>query len=176
MAAWVRWPRAAVAATVGVAALAITVGAGWPLGAASTLFADAGDPGSVMRGKQVYMGQCASCHGRNLQGQPLWQLADRYAHQRAPALGPTGSAWQHSDAALFQLVRAGHPPDTGSGTQRFGAALAEADALAVVAFIKARWPVGLRVMQAMQNPSQAGMPVGAAADDWRLPIGCAPHS
>ena len=44
--------------------------------------------------------------------------------------------------------------------------------LAVIAFIKARWPVGLRVLQAMRNPGEAGMPSGAHRTDWTFPADC----
>ncbi len=46
------------------------------------------------------------------------------------------------------------------------------DILAVIAFIKARWPLGLRVSQALLNPDQTGMPKGAETVEWRLPPTC----
>jgi hypothetical protein len=44
--------------------------------------------------------------------------------------------------------------------------------LAVIAFIKARWPVGLRVLQAMRNPGLVGMPLQARDGPWLLPPNC----
>ena len=41
--------------------------------------ANAGNKALVLRGKQIYKNWCASCHGRYLQGQPLWQTTDRNA-------------------------------------------------------------------------------------------------
>jgi hypothetical protein len=41
-----------------------------------------------------------------------------------------------------------------------------------LAFIKARWPLGLRVSQAMLNPGFAGMPADANHLEWRLPPNC----
>ena len=52
-------------------------------------FADAEDRAAVILGKQLYRVHCAGCHCRNLQGQPLWQLADSYAGRRAPAFDET---------------------------------------------------------------------------------------
>jgi mono/diheme cytochrome c family protein len=45
-------------------------------------FAAANNRALVILGKQLYIGHCAGCHGRFLQGQPLWQLADSYAGAR----------------------------------------------------------------------------------------------
>jgi hypothetical protein len=50
--------------------------------------------------------------------------------------------------------------------------LSDADILAVMAFIKRRWPLGLRVSQAMLNPNDAGMPPDADRVEWRLPPTC----
>src|ERR1700736_3736155 len=58
-------------------------------------FANADDPSTVATGKLLYMRLCASCHGKRLQGQPLWQLEDRYRGQRAPAHDQTGHTWAH---------------------------------------------------------------------------------
>jgi hypothetical protein len=42
----------------------------------------------------------------------------------------------------------------------------------VIAFIKATWPIGLRVSQALLNPGNAGMPAHAADIEWTLPPTC----
>ena len=54
----------------------------------------------------------------------------------------------------------------------FRGEMSEHDILAVLAFIKSRWPIGLRVSQAMLNPGFAGMPAGASKADWTLPPNC----
>lgn len=50
--------------------------------------------------------------------------------------------------------------------------LDDREILSVIAFIKARWLVGLRVSQAMLNPGRAGMPRQANTREWRLPPTC----
>jgi mono/diheme cytochrome c family protein len=139
-------------------------------------FANADDPPTVKLGKQVYMERCASCHGRYLQGQPLWQLVDENSHRRAPAHDQTGHTWLHGDESLFFMTEYGHfadvPGTATSAMPAFKGVLADQDILAVIAFIKARWPVGLRVLQAMRNPDQAGMPAGAEREDWTFPPDC----
>jgi hypothetical protein len=54
----------------------------------------------------------------------------------------------------------------------FAAILDDDQILAALAFIKARWPLGLRVSQAMLNPGFAGMPADANDVEWRLPPNC----
>lgn len=139
-------------------------------------FANADDSTSVTRGKQVYAAQCASCHGRSLQGQPLWRTADEDRPLRAPALNETGPGWMRSDEELFATVADGHlpsvTPDPRTRMPAFSGVLAQSDILAVLAFIKARWPVSLRVAQAALNPGQ-GSPRNLPAD-WRFPPLCMP--
>jgi mono/diheme cytochrome c family protein len=138
--------------------------------------ANADDDPTVERGKRIYRTQCAACHGRNLQGQPLWQLNDEHAAQRAPAHDETGHTWQHSDEAIFEKVKYGRfdaaRTDLVSYMPAFRDLLSDADILAVMAFIKRRWPLGLRVSQAMLNPNYAGMPPDADRVEWRLPPTC----
>ena len=54
----------------------------------------------------------------------------------------------------------------------FKDALSDPGILDVMAFIKASWPLGLRVSQAMLNPGFTGMPAGANETDWTLPPNC----
>ncbi len=123
------------------------------------------------------MGRCASCHGRNLQGQPLWQLKDEFAGRRAPAHDETGRTWQHSDEDIFHMIKYGRFPSAPVGAVSFMPAfkdvLDDRDIIAAAAFIKARWPTALRVSQAMLNPGHVGMPQRADQAEWRFPtISC----
>jgi mono/diheme cytochrome c family protein len=164
----------AVAAALGTAALALRLA---PAPAApAPHFADADDLALALHGKDVYRAHCAQCHGRYLQGQPLWQLLDKDAGRRAPAQDETGHSWQHSDEDLFHMTKYGRfpetPPDAISHMPAFKDTVEDRDILAVIAFIKARWPLGLRVSQALLNPDQTGMPKGAETVEWRLPPTC----
>jgi mono/diheme cytochrome c family protein len=138
-----------------------------------TRFADADNRAEVMLGKAVYTASCAGCHGRKLQGQPLWQLQDQYAGRRAPAHDQTGHTWSHSDEDLFYITRDGRfPSGPPSYMPAFGDSLTSEQITAVIAFIKASWPIGLRVSQALLNPGFAGMPANSASVDWTLPPTC----
>jgi hypothetical protein len=44
--------------------------------------------------------------------------------------------------------------------------------LAIIAFVKRGWPIGLRASQATLNPGYAGMPPEASRVAWKLPPTC----
>jgi S-disulfanyl-L-cysteine oxidoreductase SoxD len=159
------------------AALGIAAFGSWPAAPPGVAhFADAEDSRAVTLGKKIYIGHCASCHGRNLQGQPLWQLMDEYAGRRAPAHDETGHTWQHSDEDIFHMIKYGRFPSAPAGVVSFmpaaGGVLSDREILDVMAFIKARWPIGLRASQAMLNPGRAGIPRQASSQEWVLPPTC----
>lgn len=139
-------------------------------------FADADNAATVAQGKRLYAGECGNCHGRRLQGQLLWQVQDQYAGRRAPAHDQTGHTWQHSDEDLFYMTKFGRfpttPPNVKSYMPAFGSALADDQILSSIAYIKATWPLGLRVSQALLNPNFAGMPRDADKVPWRFPPNC----
>lgn len=165
---------------VALAAIILAIAAGGLFyvrhGNAPKDFADADDQALVARGRVVYAGQCASCHGDKLQGQPAWQHLNEAGRLPAPPHDETGHSWMHSDADLFRLVRdsvAGiAPPGYVSDMPAFSGRLDDRDISAVIAFIKSSWPTGVRVYQAMQNPDGAGMPANMSGSDWRLPADC----
>jgi mono/diheme cytochrome c family protein len=139
-------------------------------------FADADNDALTEQGALVYAQNCANCHGRRLQGQALWQLRDQYEGRRAPPHDSTGHTWQHSDEELFTIVKTGKfsttPKDIVSFMPAFEKRLSDDDVLAVLAFIKSRWPTGIRASQSMLNPGHKGMPKDADKVDWTLPPNC----
>ena len=145
-------------------------------GALPAHFADATDKIQVTAGKRIYRQRCASCHGRQLQGQPLWQLQDPFERRRAPAHDASGHTWEHSDEALFHMTKYGRFSDSPRGVRSympaFAGSLDGSQILAVIAFIKARWPLGLRVSQSLLNPGYAGMPANARSAEWTFPPTC----
>ena len=50
--------------------------------------------------------------------------------------------------------------------------LSDAEILAVIAFIKSRWPIGLRASQASLDPDFAGMASDIGTSEWLLPPNC----
>jgi mono/diheme cytochrome c family protein len=164
---------------VAVALAASAVAAAFALRAPPTVrahFADAENAEAVQEGKKLYASHCASCHGRRLQGQLLWQVQDEFAGRRAPAHDQTGHTWQHSDEDLFAIVKFGRfrttPASVKSYMPAYADNLSDEQILATRAYIKATWPLGLRVSQALLNPGYAGMPRNADTVEWRLPPTC----
>jgi mono/diheme cytochrome c family protein len=139
-------------------------------------FANADEPAKVVAGNLIYAQRCASCHGKRLQGQPLWQLQDQYSRRRAPAHDESGHTWEHSDEELFHITRYGRftstPLNVPSYMPAFESILNDEQILDVVAFIKARWPLGLRISQSLLNPGYAGMPANTETADWTFPPTC----
>ncbi|GLR77405.1 MULTISPECIES: cytochrome c [Azospirillum] len=102
----------------------------------------------VARGRGVYAEQCASCHGRRLEGQPNWQSRKPDGRLPAPPHDATGHTWHHPDEALFKITKQGiaafAPPGYSSDMPAFGGKLSDADIWAVLAFIKSSWPEDIR--------------------------------
>jgi mono/diheme cytochrome c family protein len=139
-------------------------------------FADADDPALVAAGARVYAANCAQCHGAHLEGQPGWQVIGADGIARAPPQNETGHSWMHNDEQLFRFVKYSMadvaPPGYVSAMPAFGAKLGDRDIVAVLAFIKSSWPIGVRAYQAMLNPNREGMPAAAASGHWHLPADC----
>jgi mono/diheme cytochrome c family protein len=87
-------------------ALALAVAAAQGVGNDSLENPVPASPESVAAGQQLYLRQCASCHGRNGEGGPGNDLIP-------PAPGLVGAHWEHgsTDGAIFANIRNGIAPD-----------------------------------------------------------------
>jgi len=99
----------------------------------------------VQRGAQIYQAQCASCHGANLEGQANWRERGADGRLPAPPHDETGHTWHHPDEVLIRLTQEGVAkaaglPDYASNMPAFGDSLSDADTVAVLSWIKSRWP------------------------------------
>ncbi|MDQ6437729.1 c-type cytochrome [Mesorhizobium sp. LHD-90] len=136
-------------ATVGAGAAAAVLGvyAFLDKGSAALLAPD--DANVVARGKAVYVEHCASCHGRNLEGQPDWQTRGNDGFLPAPPHDETGHTWHHPDRLLFDITKRGVAAAAelkGYETRMpaFGGVLSDDDIVAVLTYIKSRWPEEIR--------------------------------
>jgi S-disulfanyl-L-cysteine oxidoreductase SoxD len=91
-------------AVAGAAASAVAAVGGYIflVGTSSALL-EADDPQVVKRGEAIYMEHCASCLGRNLEGQPDWQMQDKEGFLPAPPHDESGHTWHHPDTQLFKI-------------------------------------------------------------------------
>ncbi|MEX2643065.1 MAG: c-type cytochrome [Acetobacterales bacterium] len=121
-------------------------------GAGARSSADPDDGRLVAEGQQVYIQYCASCHGRDLEGQRNWRTPLSSGVLPAPPHDETGHTWHHADEVLFEYTKFGGRRFVGesgkSGMPGFGALLDDHRIWAAIAYIKSTWPAEIRKHQA----------------------------
>lgn len=107
------------------------------------------DPQIVASGKLVYSEHCASCHGVDLQGEENWRQRKPDGRLPAPPHDETGHTWHHPDQQLFDITKHGFAGLSGladyeSDMPVYGDILSDAEIVAVLSYIKSRWPQDIR--------------------------------
>jgi mono/diheme cytochrome c family protein len=132
---------------------------------------------AVVRGARLYAAECADCHGVRREGWAVRTQAAAALPPPAPSLGAGGHAWRHSDAELGRIVAQGldaaASPGGAYGMPGFADRLDGGDIDAILAYVKSRWPSGIRADQATLNPG--GEPALAASlrdPAWVFPAQC----
>jgi S-disulfanyl-L-cysteine oxidoreductase SoxD len=138
----------AIAVAIGVGATAAVVGVSGPRNKTAALL-NPDDAEVVARGETVYVAHCASCHGRNLEGQPDWRTKDQDGFLPAPPHDESGHTWHHPDRLLFDITKLGvavaaNLKDYKTRMPVFGGTLSDKDIVAVLSYIKSRWPEDVR--------------------------------
>jgi mono/diheme cytochrome c family protein len=112
---------------------------------------DARNTELVAQGQRIYVAQCASCHGANLEGQASWQERRADGSMPAPPHDESGHTWHHSDALLFEIVKNGgqasSPPGYKNGMPAFGGTLSDTEIWAVLSYIKSTWSTQMQTAQ-----------------------------
>jgi mono/diheme cytochrome c family protein len=96
-------------------------------------------------GKALYAKNCASCHGKNLEGQtPNWRQPMPDGSFPAPPHDASGHTWHHPDALLFKVTKYSR---TQSGDKSFKSnmpafekTLSDDEIWSVLSYIKSTWP------------------------------------
>ncbi len=105
------------------------------------------DTKSVSQGREIYFNECASCHGKTLQGDANWKQRDVDGYLPAPPHNETGHTWHHDDQLLFRLTKEGIQsitgPDYKSHMPAFATKLSDEQIWSVLAYIKSQWPADL---------------------------------
>lgn len=118
-------------------------------------WADPSNRELVEMGRGAYAAQCASCHGKDLQGEPNWRQKRPDGTLAAPPHDATGHSWHHPDKLLFQITKLGGqhnaPPGFTSRMPAFEDQMSDREIHAVLAYIKTRWPAEVRERQAGIN-------------------------
>ena len=154
--------RANVVSIVVIAAVVLVAGAGpilWYFSRDDEAGrADASDPELVALGAAVYAQHCASCHGKNLEGEPGWRRRRADGILPAPPHDASGHTWHHSDEQLFRLTKEGPAAVAGKGYQSamqgFADALEDREIWASLAYIKSRWPPDIRKAQERMSAAE----------------------
>lgn len=126
--------------------------------AATVLALPAAADAEVRDGRDLYVENCASCHGAELQGQPEWRSPDGNGLYPAPPHDETGHTWHHDDAMLTDYITRGgqavlddmNVPFT-SGMPGFGSVLDASEIEAILDYIKSTWPERIRETQAQRS-------------------------
>lgn len=116
------------------------------------------DKDVVVRGAEVYAQQCASCHGKNLEGQPNWRSRLPTGRMPAPPHDESGHTWHHNDRLLFRLTKEGPAVVVGNNHQSdmkgYAETLSDRDIIAVLSYIKSKWPSHVRARHDRINDAQ----------------------
>ena len=126
----------------------------WPGSAASLLRPD--DPAVLALGQRVYAAHCASCHGVHGEGQPRWREPGPDGLRPAPPHDARGHTWHHPDAQLLAITRHGlarviGQPGYRSAMPAYDGVLSDAEIVAVLSWIKSRWPPAVRAQHDAVN-------------------------
>lgn len=98
----------------------------------------------VSLGKNVYLKNCASCHGKNLEGQLNWRQRDAEGYLPAPPHDKDGHTWHHPDEYLFSMTKYGIEKMIGEEYQNkmpaYETILSDEEIIATLSYIKSTWP------------------------------------
>ena len=129
---------AALAAAVSTSAMLLMTGSYNPFSTS------AGKAALIAQGQALYGVRRASCHGKNLEGQPNWRALLPNGRMPAPPHDKTGHTWHHADAALTGVTKLGLKPFAGdsyeSDMPAFGTILSDEEIEAILVYIKSTWP------------------------------------
>lgn len=106
-------------------------------------------------GGQLYLGNCAVCHGQRGQGNPAWRTKGPDGRYPPPPHDSTGHTWHHSDGLLFRIAKHGGASlnilNFQSGMPAFEGVLKDSEIKAVILYLKTLWGPEERQFQAEQS-------------------------
>jgi S-disulfanyl-L-cysteine oxidoreductase SoxD len=138
----------ALAAGLAVVVVVLVVAA--PFGSLTPAYALRPDDAKlVARGEKVYRDQCAACHGARLEGQPDWRTRGPDGLLPAPPHDASGHTWHHPDETLIRITKLGvakaaNLKDYQSAMPIYDGVLSDEEIIAVLSWIKSRWPASVR--------------------------------
>ena len=101
------------------------------------------DKSIIKLGKNVYVKNCASCHGVNLEGEENWKSRKPNGMMPAPPHDETGHTWHHNDNYLFMITKYGVEEILGekypNNMPAYKEILSDKEIIAVLSYIKSTW-------------------------------------
>ena len=101
----------------------------------------------IYEGKVLYLANCATCHGVNLQGNPNWRSGtDKDGQSLPPPLNGTGHTWHHSPKVLHEILKYGLKiyDENYEGKMVGNENLTNEEIYSLLEYIKSGWPEELR--------------------------------
>jgi len=97
------------------------------------------DAQQIVMGKEVFISNCAVCHGNNAEGAKNWHQRNPDGTFPPPPLNGTGHAWHHSTEVLYDVIANGSQPGQGN-MPAWKDKLSQEQIEAVVAWFQSLWP------------------------------------
>ena len=114
---------------------------------------------TITFGKDIYLQECASCHGKNLAGQANWRERDDKGYMPAPPHDKNGHTWHHSDHNLFLMTKYGIEKIIGkkypNNMPAYEDMLSDYEIIAVLSYIKSTWPSYIQIQHDQTSSAQA---------------------
>jgi len=92
----------------------------------------------VAEGSDLFVANCASCHGSRAEGTADWKRRDAEGRLPPPPLNGTAHAWHHPIEVLEKTIVAGGA-QWGGTMPPFGERFDELQRRALIAFIQSHW-------------------------------------
>ena len=111
------------------------------------------DPFALMEGEGIYKAECASCHGKKLEGQPEWRTRRQDGKLQAPPHDASGHPWHHPMERLVAITKFGMVPPNApenyvSDMPAFAGKLTDQQIANVLAYIESQWSPEVRTRRA----------------------------
>lgn len=146
------------------AGLVLVIGAGAYLWTANASGSDTGvmpKDVDLAAGETLYVENCASCHGANLEGQENWRSPGEDGRLQAPPHDETGHTWHHGDQVLFEYTKLGgralmaaQGMEFDSGMPGFGDQLSDQEIWDILGYIKSTWSDRIQEMQTVRTEGE----------------------
>lgn len=120
-------------------------------------------PDQLERGREIYAGNCAACHGAGGEGQPDWQVRDSMGFYPAPPLNADGHAWHHPLSEMLKTLDTGGGPNGGT-MPSFIDVLDDDGKRAVLAYVQSLWPDATYEQWAAIDAGKAAPPMASQHD------------